>query len=114
MQVRVKGKLQPTKIPGGSATRARAQNRNIRAEYIATTIERFADILSRELNRRVVDETDLTGEYDFALTEREVDEKNMFITPLVPSLGQIGLKLESREGPADFYTIRTIAHPSEN
>ncbi|HSP66897.1 MAG TPA: TIGR03435 family protein [Bryobacteraceae bacterium] len=115
LQVRDKGKLQPTKTPGRSATYARAEDRNVRTEYIATTMGRFAEILSRESNRVIVDETGLTGEYDFVLqTEREVDEKNMFTTPLAPSLGQIGLKLESRRGHLDFYTIKTIEHPSEN
>jgi len=115
LRVRDKGKLQPTKTPGRAATRARAEDRNVRTEFIATTMERFADILSREANRMVVDETGLIGEYDLVLeTEREVDEKNMFITPLAPSLGQVGLKLESRKGPVDFYRIRAIAHPAEN
>ena len=115
MQLRDKGKLQPTKTPGRSATYARAEDRNVRTEFIATTMGRFAEILSRESNRLVVDETGLTGEYDFVLeTEREVDEKNMFVTPLLPSVGQAGLKLESRKGPVEFYTIRSIERPSEN
>jgi len=113
--VRDKNKLQPTKTPGRSATRARAEDRNVRTEFVATTMGRFAEILSRELNRLVVDETGLPGEYDFVLeTEREVDEKNMFVTPLVPSVGQAGLKLEARKGPVEFYTIRAIERPSEN
>ncbi len=113
--VRDKSKLQPTKTPGRSATRAYAEGRNVRTEFIATTMGRFADILSRELNRWVLDETALTGEYDFVLeTEREVDEKNMFTTPLAPSVGRIGLRLESRKGPVEFYSIRTIEHPTEN
>jgi len=115
LQLRDKGKLQPTKTPGRSATYARAEDRNVRTEFIATTMGRFAEILSRESNRLVVDETGLTGEYDFVLeTEREVDEKNMFVTPLLPSVGQAGLKLESRKGPVGFYTIRSIERPSEN
>jgi uncharacterized protein (TIGR03435 family) len=115
LQVRDKSKLQPTKTPGRSGTRAYAEDRNVRSEFIATTMGRFADILSRELNRLVVDETGLPGEYDFVLqTEREVDEKNMFTTPLAPSLGQVGLRLESRKGPVEFYTITGIERPSEN
>lgn len=115
LQVRDASKLQPTKTPGRSATRARAEDRNVRTEFIATTMARFAEILSRESSRLVTDETGLTGEYDFVLeTEREVDEKNMFTTPLAPSVGQAGLRLESRKGPVDFFTIRAIARPSEN
>jgi uncharacterized protein (TIGR03435 family) len=115
--VRDESKLQPTKTPGRSMTRGSAsrENGNVRTEFIATTMDRFTDTLARELNRMVVDETGLTGEYDFVLqTEREVDEKNMFVTPLAPSLGQVGLKLESRKGPVEFYTIESIQHPSEN
>jgi len=112
-----KSKLQPTKTPGRSMTRTTAskENGNVRTEFLAVTIDRLADSLSRELNRMVVDETGLIGEYDFVLqTEREVDEKNMFVTPLAPSVGQIGLKLESRKGTVEFYTIESIQHPSEN
>jgi uncharacterized protein (TIGR03435 family) len=113
--VRDSSKLQATKTPGRSATRARAEDRNVRTEFIATTMSRFADTLSRELNRWVVDETGLTGEYDFVLeTEREADEKNMFTTPLAPSVGRIGLRLESRKGPVEFYSIRAIERPSDN
>jgi uncharacterized protein (TIGR03435 family) len=115
--VRDKSKLQPTKTPGRSMTRSAAsrENGNVRTEFIAVTIDRFADALSRELNRLVVDETGLIGEYDLVLqTEREVDEKNMFVTPLAPSVGQIGLKLESRKGTVEFYRIESIQHPSEN
>jgi uncharacterized protein (TIGR03435 family) len=113
--VRDASKLQPTKTPGRSATRGQAEDRNVRTEFIATTMGRFAEILSAELSRVVVDETKLTGEYDFVLeTEREADEKNMFTTPLAPSVGRIGLRLESRKGPVEFFTIRAIERPSEN
>ena len=115
LRIRDETKLQPTKAPGRSMTRANVENRSVRTEFIATTLDRFSDALSRELNRFVVNETGLTGEYDLVLqTEREVDEKNMFTTPLAPSLGQIGLKLESRKGPVEFYTIESIERPSEN
>ncbi len=113
--VRDASKLQPTKTPGRSGTRGQAEERNVRTEFIATTMGRFAEILSGELNRLVVDETKLTGEYDFVLeTEREVDEKNMFTTPLAPSVGQAGLRLESRKGPVEFFTISSMERPSEN
>lgn len=113
--VRDQSKLQPTKTPGRSGTRAYAEDRNVRSEFIATTMGRFAEILSGELNRFVVDETRLSGEFDFVLqTEREADEKNMFTTPLAPALGQAGLRLESRKGPVEFFTITSIARPSEN
>lgn len=115
--VRDPSKLQPTKTPGRSMMRTSAsrENGSVRTEFLATTMERFTDILTRDLNRLVVNETGLTGEYDFVMqTEREADEKNMFITPLAPSLGQIGLKLESRKGTVEFYTIESIQHPSEN
>ena len=87
----------------------------MRVPSCAVPVERLTDALSRELNRLVVDETGLIGEYDFVLqTESEVDEKKMFVTPLAPSVGQIGLKLESRKGAVEFYTIESIQHPSEN
>jgi uncharacterized protein (TIGR03435 family) len=117
LMVRDLSKLQPSKTPGRSGTRVSAsrENGDVRTEFVATTMERFTDTLSRELNRLVVDETGLTGEYDFVLqTEREIDEKNMFVTPLAPSLGQVGLKLEKRQGAVEFYTIESIQHPSEN
>lgn len=117
LRVRGETKLQPAKNPGSSGVRTSSdrENRNVRTEFLATTMERFIDILSREVGRVVVDETGLTGEYDFVLqTEREPDEKNLFVSPLAPSVGQLGLRLESRKGMVDYYTIEAIERPSEN
>lgn len=115
--VRDASKLQPTKTPGRSGTRTSAsrENGSVRTEFMATTMDRFTDTLTRDSGRLVIDETGLKGEYDFVMqTEREVDEKNMFITPLSSSIGQIGLRLESRKGVVDFYTVESIQRPSEN
>jgi uncharacterized protein (TIGR03435 family) len=90
----------------------------------ATTAE-LASVLQRAaLDRPVVDQTGLTGRYDFDL-EFSTDESifggalpkgndqtkpNLF-TALQE---QLGLKLEARKGPVDTLVIETISRPSEN
>jgi uncharacterized protein (TIGR03435 family) len=90
----------------------------------ATTAE-LASVLQRAaLDRPVVDQTGLSGRYDFDL-EFSPDE-NLFGGALPknndgtrPSLftaiqEQLGLKLEAKKGPVEIVVIDRAEHPSEN
>jgi uncharacterized protein (TIGR03435 family) len=107
---------------------------NKRGEVIVkgTFMNSFADWLSRELGRKVVDKTALEGKYDFTLhwtPERltampgsAADSNPGAATPPSdsgPSIftalqEQLGLKLESQKGPVETLIIDSIERPSEN
>lgn len=87
------------------------------------TADAIATILSRQLDREVVNRTALSGEYDFQLNftpdsgpcAPNADSD----PPGRPSLyaavqEQLGLKLEPAKGPVEFLVIDRVNRPSEN
>ncbi len=73
--------------------------------------------LSNELERRVIDKTELAGKYDFELnwtslqaSAEEPDGPSIF-TALQE---QLGLRLESGKGPAEVLVIDRAERPSKN
>jgi uncharacterized protein (TIGR03435 family) len=95
----------------------------------------FVKMLGGFMGRSVVDQTGLTGDYDFTLDwapdpgDRMVPkgipvdpgrEKELAASmPDGPSLftaiqEQLGLKLESKRGPVEILVIDAVGHPSEN
>ena len=102
-----------------------------------TTIANFAEALSRMLGRNVIDQTGLTGKYNFNL-KWTPDENQMAMfrgpgdgpkgdagggppppDPNGPSIfsavqDQLGLKLEAKKGPVDVYIIGSVEKPTEN
>jgi uncharacterized protein (TIGR03435 family) len=75
----------------------------------------LADMLSRQMGHVVEDRTGLSGAFDFELdATHDETEPNQFAAPWAPSLGQVGLKLESAKGPVEFFTIERAEKPSEN
>ncbi len=90
-------------------------NRYISGE--ATSMHTFVFNLSHEMGRQVVDETGLTGSYDFELRWTPDDQQG------TPDAGptvftaleeQLGLKLVSARGPVEVIIIDHIERPSEN
>lgn len=100
----------------------------------AVGVDRLADILSRIVGRVVVNETGLTGQYDFTLKwTPEQSEGPMMRGPVGPPPAdappppdpngptifsalqeQLGLKLESQKSPVDTIVIEHVERPSEN
>ena len=100
----------------------------------AAPISFLIDFLARqpEINRVVLDQTGLTGKYDFTL--QWISETDLRGGPLPAAAGsadapafntsgtsiftaiqdQLGLKLESTKGPVDTIVIEHIEEPSEN
>jgi uncharacterized protein (TIGR03435 family) len=79
------------------------------------TIALLVSLLENQLDKRVFDETGLTGKYKFNLTYAP---ENVLDSPL-PSLftalqEQAGLKLESKRRPVDVIVIDKIERPTEN
>ncbi len=115
-----KAKAQLTSsAPGGrqgftTSTSGRGAEQN-HVAFRSFTMSAYAAALSRQLQRMVFDETGLQGEFDFQFdATREEGEPNPFIVPWAPSLGDLGLKLESRKGPVTTYLIDRAEMPSEN
>jgi uncharacterized protein (TIGR03435 family) len=75
----------------------------------------FAKVLSRQMGRVVEDQTGLSEEFDFSFeASRTEGDPDPFNITLAPSLGDLGLKLESRKGPTQIYVIDRAELPSEN
>jgi uncharacterized protein (TIGR03435 family) len=83
--------------------------------FKATSMARFADMLSRQLGHMVTDRTGLNGAFDFEFDSmRGENAVNPFFSPWAPSLGQIGLRLETAKGPVEFFAIERAEKPSGN
>lgn len=96
-------------------------------------LDRFANVLSHQLGRVVLDKTGLTGKYDFTLNWTP-DENEVPRMPGGPPPGadsapppessgpplftaiqeQLGLKLEPQKAPVDVLVIEHVEKPSEN
>jgi uncharacterized protein (TIGR03435 family) len=85
------------------------------------------------VNRTVVEETGLTGNFDINLTftpeqparapgpaaDQPIRVNGVDIDPNGPSLftalqEQLGLKLDSQKGPVDVVVIDSVEHPTED
>jgi uncharacterized protein (TIGR03435 family) len=87
------------------------------------TIREFGDFIAGPLQKPVIDETGLTGRYDFVLdfTPYLPDAKNMgpdrpdTTSILMAAMeGELGLKLESRKTEVEMMVVDHIEKPSEN
>jgi uncharacterized protein (TIGR03435 family) len=80
----------------------------------------FARILTENLDRPVLDETNLTGRYDFRLTYDGLGEPTpeSTWTPIGPSIftpiQSLGLRLEPREDPVEMLVIDRVERPTGN
>jgi len=93
----------------------------------ATFMSVFAKVLTPELERPVLDKTNLLGRYDISLKwtpdiQRTGDAAGQDIAPNAPDLPslitalreQLGLELKSDRGPVDFLKIDSAEKPSPN
>jgi bla regulator protein blaR1 len=78
------------------------------------TTENFARWLSQKLGRTVVNETGLTGNYDFALSWTPGDDDDSAAAILEAIQQQLGLKLASGKGPAEVVVVDHAEKPSVN
>jgi uncharacterized protein (TIGR03435 family) len=86
------------------------------------TIPYFLSMLSRQLGRTIIDQTGLTGNYDFTLRwapDNGVSATDGAQADALPSIftalqEQLGLKLESTKAPASVLVIDHLERPSQN
>jgi len=68
-------------------------------------------LLTQQLGRPVLDKTGLVGDYDFTLKWRPNGDEGSIFAAIQD---QLGLKLESQEGPVEVLVIDHVERPSEN
>jgi uncharacterized protein (TIGR03435 family) len=75
----------------------------------------FADYLARKLDRTVIDNTGLKGEFDLKL-EWSTDQSPESTGPSIFTAlqEQLGLRLASTKGPVEILIIDSVEKPSEN
>ena len=77
------------------------------------TMSILARQLSPDLGRVVLDQTGLTGSYDFHL-EADDPSNTDVISGILHTAQRLGLKLRATKGPVDTIVIDRISRPSEN
>lgn len=100
------------------------QNTAISTIAKAMTMREFGDFLSQPLRMPVVDQTGLTGRYDFVLDfTRYLPTGEKAMTPdfdnnngiiMAALQGELGLKLEGHKEVVDVYVIDHVERPSTN
>jgi uncharacterized protein (TIGR03435 family) len=78
----------------------------------------FADILTNQVPRTVIDKTGLAGNYDLTLQWSREDSSTTDTDP-APSIftalpEQLGLKLQPAKGPVETLVVDHVEMPSEN
>ncbi len=72
-------------------------------------------LLGQRLDRAVIDNTGLTGEYDLTLEWAADETADSSVPSIFTALQeQLGLKLESTRGPVEVVVIDHVERPSEN
>jgi uncharacterized protein (TIGR03435 family) len=112
----------PTDAKGKGNFSTNGRNRANRMDATGVYLEGLAVNLSRELGRTVVDKTGLTGIYTFTLTYTSdpnanspaSDDPASAPTIFTALEEQLGLRLESANGPVPVLVIDHIEKPSEN
>jgi uncharacterized protein (TIGR03435 family) len=112
-------KIHPAEGEGWSLN---SQNRDTRLKATHVNMPRFAAYIARALSQPVVDETKVTGGFDFALEfadPRPGRAESGDGAPPLPSIftalsEQLGLKLESRKVPVEILVVDRAERPSEN
>jgi uncharacterized protein (TIGR03435 family) len=84
------------------------------------TMALFVQILTENLDRPVIDKTNLTGHYDFDLTydgpswSPEEHDWKPFGTAIFGPIQNLGLKLEPQKSSVEMLVIESVDHPSAN
>jgi uncharacterized protein (TIGR03435 family) len=78
------------------------------------TMAQLVKRLTREMDRPVLDRTELTGAWNFKYAYASGGERPDRTAALIASLNAIGLKLESSKAPIEAIVIDRIDRPSAN
>lgn len=113
-------KVTPAVAPDAKPYRQNSANGSV---VKSMTIQQFGDFISQPLHMPVVDQTGLTGKYDFVIdfTPYLPDEKNMgpnrpdSTSILMAAMeGELGIKMETRKTQVDVMVIDHVEKPSAN
>jgi uncharacterized protein (TIGR03435 family) len=114
-------KVHPAAAPDAAPFRQNSANGTV---VRSMTIREFGDFISGPLRMPVVDQTGLTGKYDFAIDftpylpdpAKNMDGTRPDTTSILMAALQdeVGLKLESRKSQVDVMVIDHIDKPSQN
>lgn len=124
-------KIKASQGEGESSFRPVKGNNKLAIEAGHTSMAQFAELLSSPMQRPVVDETGLTGAYDFTVDvskymnmeqgpRREgeghgIDASSVESAIMMAIQEQLGLKLESKRRPAEMIVVdRAEKVPTEN
>lgn len=93
---------------------------------VKTTMPRFCDSLGHQVDRIVIDRTELNGDYDLTVEWSPENHEGSMVGALEEKVGltganifealqdQLGLKLESTKGPVEMIVIDSADRPSAN
>jgi uncharacterized protein (TIGR03435 family) len=115
MQVLVVGKgglkFRPSK---DQDQKERVNIRNGEISGVAIPFGHFVAILEAQLEVPIVNETGLSGKYDVALKYVRDDSARTDGPSVFAALRDLGLKLETRQAPAEVFVIDSAERPREN
>jgi uncharacterized protein (TIGR03435 family) len=104
-------KIKP--VEGADGSRSKSGRGQLTAQGVS--MEKLAELLSRQVKTAVVDFTGAPGAYDFKLEWSTEGDANDVESALFAALqSQLGVKLESRKLPVDLIVVDRAEKPSEN
>jgi uncharacterized protein (TIGR03435 family) len=122
LQVGKNGSKLKTAAPGSQCsvqTKLAGDGRNNEETFSACPVERLADRLGNLMHDRpVLDQTGLTGKYDFRLLltpeYRSRNQSNPADISPVSAVGELGLKLAPQKAPVEILVIDHLEKPTAN
>jgi uncharacterized protein (TIGR03435 family) len=112
---RLKDHVEPEKTPQCTGICQASGGRGVtRINFTGVTMKGLADLLGRVLARSVVDNTGLTGKYDFGLEWSSNPDVGGAASIFTAVQEQLGLRLENSKGPVEIIVIDSVQKPSEN
>ena len=99
----------------GPSTTFRNQSGKLTLSARGQSTAQLTLLLGQRLDRSVIDNTGLTGEYDLSLEWAADEAADSSLPSIFTALQeQVGLRLESTKGPVEVIVIDHVERPSEN
>ncbi|HKO20079.1 MAG TPA: TIGR03435 family protein, partial [Acidobacteriaceae bacterium] len=83
------------------------------AEGTNTTMDYLAARLGERLRVPVLDQTGISGSYDFYMPPSDPGNQDM-LTAVISVMDRLGLKLKKGRGPVETLVIDHVERPTEN
>jgi bla regulator protein blaR1 len=104
----------PPVAPSGKAMISiRVSSNNGNADFALTNASTlvFADLLSRQIHRHIVDKTGITGQYDISIHWPQSPDPGDAVANALED--QLGLTLRASQGPVPVLVVNQVEKPSE-